>query len=55
LYAEVQSQEVKGKEQYHIEVSNRLAALEDLDSKVEINNAWETIREIIKISAWFDE
>jgi hypothetical protein len=43
--------------------------LEDLDTEVEINSAWETIREIIKISAkeslgyfelkkhkpWFDE
>jgi hypothetical protein len=61
--------EVEGKEQYHVEVSNRFAALEDLDTEVEINNAWETIRESIKISAkeslgyyelrehkpWFDE
>jgi hypothetical protein len=45
------------------------AALEDLDAEVEINSAWETIRENIKISAkeclgyyelrkhkpWFDE
>jgi hypothetical protein len=50
-------------------VSNRFAALEDLDTEVEINSAWETIRENIKISAkeslgyfefkkpkpWFDE
>jgi hypothetical protein len=27
------------------------AALEDLDTEVEINSAWETIRENIKISA----
>jgi hypothetical protein len=61
--------EVEGKEQYRIEVSNRLAGLEDLDTEVEINSAWETIRENIKISAkeslgycelknhkpWFDE
>jgi hypothetical protein len=50
-------------------VSNRFAALEDLDTEVEINSAWETIRENINISAkeslvyfelkehepWFDE
>jgi hypothetical protein len=30
---------------------NRFAALEDLDAEVEINSAWETIRENIKISA----
>jgi hypothetical protein len=42
---------VGGKEQYCIEVSNRFAALEDLDTEVEISSAWETIRENIKISA----
>jgi hypothetical protein len=61
--------DVGGKEQFRVEVSNRFAALEDLDTEVEINNAWETIRENIKISAkeclgyfelkkhkpWFDE
>jgi hypothetical protein len=43
--------EVEGKEQYCAEVSNRFAALEDLDAEVEIDNAWETIRENIKILA----
>jgi hypothetical protein len=43
--------EVGGKEQYRVEVSNRFAALEDLDAEVEINSAWEMIRENIKISA----
>jgi hypothetical protein len=44
--------EVEGKEQYRVEVSNRFAAaLEDLDTEVEINSAWETIRESINISA----
>jgi hypothetical protein len=61
--------DVGGKEQFGLEVSNRFAALEDLDTEVEINSAWETIRENIKISAkesldyfefknhkpWFDE
>jgi hypothetical protein len=60
---------VEGKGQFRLEVSNRFAALEDLDTEVEINSAWETIRENIKISAkeslgyfelknhkpWFDE
>jgi hypothetical protein len=43
--------EVEGKEQFYVEVSNRFAALEDLDTQVEINSAWEMIRENIKISA----
>jgi hypothetical protein len=50
-------------------VLNRFAPLEDSDTEVEINSAWETIRENIKVSAkeslgyfelkkhktWFDE
>jgi hypothetical protein len=40
-----------GKEKYHSEVSNRIAALEDLDTEVDINSALEIIRENIKISA----
>jgi hypothetical protein len=40
--------EVEGKEQCRFEVSNRFAALEDLDKKVEINPVWEIIRENIK-------
>jgi hypothetical protein len=61
--------DVEGKEQFRVEVSNRFAAMADLDAEVEINNAWETIRENITISAkeslgyfefkkhkpWFDE
>jgi hypothetical protein len=43
--------EVRGKEQFRVEFSNRFAALEDLDTEVEINSAWETIRENINISA----
>jgi hypothetical protein len=43
--------EVEGKKQYHVEVSNRFAALEDMDTGVEINSAWERIRENINISA----
>jgi hypothetical protein len=43
--------EVEGKEKYCVEVSNRFAALQDLDAEVEINTIWETIRENITISA----
>jgi hypothetical protein len=42
--------EVEGKEQYLVEVSNKFAALEDLDAEVEINSAWEMIRENTKNS-----
>jgi hypothetical protein len=31
--------EVEGKERYHVEVSNRFAALEGLEAGVEINSA----------------
>jgi uncharacterized FlaG/YvyC family protein len=41
--------EVEGKEQYHVEISNRFASLENLD-EVDINRVWESIRENIKIS-----
>jgi hypothetical protein len=61
--------DVEGKEQFRVEVSNRFAGLEDLDTEVEINSAWETIRENTKFPAkespgyfeckkhkpWFDE
>jgi hypothetical protein len=43
--------EVEGKEQYHVEISNRFAALENLDTEVDVDQAWETIRENIKISS----
>jgi predicted metallo-beta-lactamase superfamily hydrolase len=42
--------EVEGKE-YSVEISNRFTALENSDTEVDINRAWETIRENIKISA----
>jgi hypothetical protein len=38
--------EVEGREKYHAEVSNKFAALVDLDTEVEINSAWEMIREV---------
>jgi hypothetical protein len=43
--------EVESKEQYNVEVSNRFAALEDLDTEVEINSTREMIHENIEISA----
>jgi hypothetical protein len=61
--------EVEGKEQYRVEISNTFAALENFDDDVDINRTWETIRGNIKISpkeslgyyelkkhkSWFDE
>jgi hypothetical protein len=61
--------EAEGKEQFCVEVSNRFAAFEDMDTEEETNSSWEMIRENIKISAkeslgyfelkkqrvWFDE
>jgi hypothetical protein len=40
--------EVEGKEQYRVEISDRFATLENLDAEMDINRAWETIREISK-------
>jgi hypothetical protein len=40
---------VECNEHYRVEVSNRFAALEDLDAEVESNSAWVTISENIKI------
>jgi hypothetical protein len=35
---------VEGKEQCHVETSNSLTALENLDTEVDINRSWETIK-----------
>jgi hypothetical protein len=43
--------ELEGKEQYGIEISNRFAALENLGPEVDSNTSWEAIRENMKISA----
>jgi hypothetical protein len=43
--------EAEGKEQYRIEISNSFVALENRDTGVDVNKAWETTRENIKISA----
>jgi hypothetical protein len=39
--------EVEGKQQYRVEISNRFVTLENLDTEVDINRAWETVRENI--------
>jgi hypothetical protein len=43
--------EVEGEERYRVETSNRFAALENLDTEMNGNKAWESIRANIKISA----
>jgi uncharacterized protein YaaR (DUF327 family) len=43
--------DIENKEQFRVEVSNTFAALEDIDTEMEFNGAWETIRENIKTSA----
>jgi hypothetical protein len=39
-----QLNKVEDKKQYQVEISNRFAALENLDDDVDINRAWETVR-----------
>jgi hypothetical protein len=41
---------MKCKELYHVEIWNRFAALENIDTEVDVNKAWEIPRENIKIS-----
>jgi hypothetical protein len=36
--------EEEGEEQYRVEISNRFATLENIDSEVDINRVSETIR-----------
>jgi hypothetical protein len=36
---------------YQVTIKNKFAALENVDDNVDINKAWETIRENIRISA----
>jgi hypothetical protein len=43
------SNEVEGKEQHHVDISNRFTDLENLDTEVDINSLGK--RAIIKISA----
>jgi hypothetical protein len=41
----------EGKERYRVEISNRFAALENVDTERDVNKSWESIRENIKISS----
>jgi hypothetical protein len=43
--------ELEVKNKYHIEITNRFAALENLNTNEDVNRAWETIKENIKAAA----
>jgi len=43
--------ELEVRKQYHIEVTNRFASLENLIDGEDINRAWENVNENIKTSA----
>jgi len=43
--------ELEVREKYQIEITNRFAALENLDNDRDINRAWENIKESIQTSA----
>jgi hypothetical protein len=43
--------ELEVRKQYRIKISNRFAALENLNVSEDINRAWENIKENIKLSA----
>jgi hypothetical protein len=43
--------ELQVRKEYQIKISNRFAALENLNVSKDINRAWENIKESIKISA----
>jgi hypothetical protein len=43
--------DAKVKEQYHVKITNRFAALENFDDNVDMNRAWKNIRENVKTSA----
>jgi hypothetical protein len=43
--------DAKVKEEYQVKITNRFADLENFDDNVDMNRAWENIRENIKTSA----
>jgi hypothetical protein len=43
--------EEEGKKRYCVEISNRLAPLENLDTEGDVNKAWKATRESIKLTA----
>jgi hypothetical protein len=40
--------EVEGKEQFHVEITDRFVAMENLDTYVDVNKAWELLERISK-------
>jgi hypothetical protein len=42
--------EAEVKEQYQVKITNRFAALENFDDNIDMNRAWENIRENTKTS-----
>jgi hypothetical protein len=46
-----QFNEEEVKEEYQVKIKNKFAALKNLDDNGDINRAWQTIRENIRISA----
>jgi hypothetical protein len=45
------SNDAEVKEEYQVKITNRFAALKNCDDNVDMNTAWENIREYIKTSA----
>jgi len=45
------SSELEVRKQYQTQISNRFAALENLNDSKDINRAWENIKENIKTTA----
>jgi hypothetical protein len=43
--------EVEGKKQCRVEISNRFTALENLDTEVDINRAWKLLDRISKFQS----
>jgi hypothetical protein len=46
--------DIEVKDKYQVEISNTFAAVDSLDESMDINNAWESIRENIKTSAKYN-
>jgi hypothetical protein len=42
-------------EEHLVEISNRFAALENLDGNVDIGTAWDTSLLVEKAKTWFDK
>jgi hypothetical protein len=42
---------IEDKEEFCVEIKTKFAPLENLDSEVDINRAWETVRKISKFQS----